>query len=215
MDVSLIAPENKLFPGRKRWTRKECAKLEPLGVLPERYELIDGQVISKMGTNPPHNVTLNRQVKWLVFLFGIDFLRNQQSITLRGQAGKVNEPQPDIAITVGPNETYATRDPAPFELVLLIEVSDTTLRMDKNTQALLYAKVGVREYWVANIAKREIIRHRNPKRTGYAQVVTLGTEERILPEGRPEGSIRVGDLFPARARKTGMKRKQAAFAPVV
>ena len=196
MDVSLIAPENEIFPNRKRWTRKECEKLEPLGILPERYELIDGEIISKMGMNPPHSVTLNRFVKWLALLFGIDFLRNQQSITLRGQSGKVNEPQPDFAVTVGPNETYDTHNPAPSELVPLIEISDTTLRMDKNTKALLYAKVGVREYWVANIARREIIRHRKPKRTGYAEIVTFGAEERILPEDRPEDSIRIGDLFP-------------------
>ena len=196
MSGTLVTPENEIFPDRKRWSRKECEKIEKLGVMPERYELIDGEIISKMAQNPPHNVTLNRFILWFILVFGAEFLRNQQDISISGRNGKYNSPQPDIAVTVGSNDDYETHHPAPSELVLLVEISDTTLRRDKTTKAQLYAQSGVLEYWVANVAKREIIRHRKPKRTGYAEIVTLGPEEMLSPEGRPENSIRVGDLFP-------------------
>ena len=195
MSDTLVASENEIFPDRKWWTRRECEKIEKLGVMPERYELIDGEVISKMAQNPPHNVTLNRFVLWLIVVFGAKFLRNQQDILIPGRNGKYNAPQPDIAVTVGPNDDYETHHPAPSELVLLIEISDSTLLRDKTTKALLYAQSGVREYWVANVAKREIIRHRKPERTGYAEVITLGPEETIAPQDRPDHSIKISDLF--------------------
>ena len=120
-------------------------------------------------------------------------------LPIPGSMSKTNEPLPDIAITVAPLTEYVERNPAPDEIVLLIEVSDTTLRMDKTTKAKLYARAGIREYWVANVAKREIIRHRKPKPMGYAEVVTLCFDESIAPESRPENTIRVGDLFPLTA----------------
>ena len=196
MSDTLVAPENEIFPNRKRWPRRECEKIEKAGVLPERYELIDGAILSKMGHKPLHCVTLNRIFQWLYLAFGGDFLRNQQPITVEGRTELFNDPLPDLVVTTGRNEDYGTRNPAPSELVLLIEISDSTLRMDRTMKALLYAKSGVREYWVANIAKREIIRHRKPKRAGYAEVTTLGADEIISPESRPDDSIRVGDLFP-------------------
>ena len=196
MNGTLVAPENEIFPNRKRWTRKECEKLEKLNILPKRYELIDGEIISKMGAKPTHSGALNLFIRWMLLIFGADFLRNQLPIFISGETGKSNAPQPDIAVTVAPLTEYFTRDPAPADLTLLIEISDTTLRMDRTTKALLYAQAGIREYWIANVAKREILRHRKPKRTGYAEIVTLGADETIAPEGRPENAIRVGDLFP-------------------
>ncbi len=202
MSIPLVALENETFPGRKRWTRKECEHLIKIGVLTGRFELIDGEIVSEMSQNPPHSVTLNRFFRWLVLLFGIDFVRNQEDIAIPGRNARSNGPQPDIAVTTRHNDDYAANHPSPSEIVLLVEIFDSTLSMDKTTKALLYAQSGVREYWVGNIAKREVIRHRRPKRTGYAEIVTLGEDDLISPEARLENSVRVGDLFPLLAEDT-------------
>ena len=196
MSKTLVAPENEIFSDRIRWTRRDCERLEKAGVLPERYELIDGEIISKMGAKPPHSSVITLFARWLMLVFGFDFIRNQMPLPIPGILGKTNEPLPDIAVTVAPFTEYFTRNPTPAEIVLLIEVSDSTLRMDKTAKALLYARAGIREYWIANVAKREIICHRRPKQAGYIDIVTLRFDEMAAPQDRPDDSIRVSDLFP-------------------
>ena len=196
MTDMLIAPENETFPQRKRWTRQECYSLMEKGTLTGRWELIDGEILSKMGQNPPHSYTLNVIANWLVLLFGFPHVRIQSPITIPGRAGKTNEPEPDIAITIDPNSAYADRHPAADDLQLIVEVSDTSLPFDLTTKALLYSRAGVREYWVADILGRQIHCHRKPTSTGYTEVAVFGEVAILTLAAHPEASVRLMDLLP-------------------
>lgn len=200
MTDTLIAPENETFPNRKRWTVQECYRLMESGDLTGRWELIDGEILSKMGQKPPHSATLNLIMQWLMTQLGIGLVRIQQPITLPGAAGETNEPEPDIAVTIQPATTYMDRHPTPADLLLVVEVSDTTLHFDLTTKALLYARAGVSEYWAADIAGRQIRCHRGPASTGYAEIVVYREEERISLLSRPDVAVRCGDLFPHEGR---------------
>jgi Uma2 family endonuclease len=196
MTNTLVAQEHETFPNRKRWTRQQCQRLVETGELVGRYELIDGEILSKTGQNPPHRITLILLVNWLLTLFDSLYVQVQNPIALPGEEGETTEPEPDVAVTVAPTTAYMNSHPAPDDLQLVVEVSDTTLRFDLTTKALLYARVGIREYWVMDIAQRSIHIHRLPTPDGYAQVSIHTAEEMVALAARPEDTVRVSALFP-------------------
>src|SRR5262247_2117502 len=89
-------------PNRKRWTRRECEFLVQNELLIGRYELIDGEVISKMGQKPPHAYVIMRLTTWLVAVFGGDFVRIQLPIDVAEVDNETNEPEPDAAVLSRP-----------------------------------------------------------------------------------------------------------------
>ena len=90
-----------------------------------------------------------------------------------------------------------------------MEVSDTTRRLDLTTKALLYARAGIREYWVMDIAQRSLYIHRLPSPDGYAQVSVHTAEESVSLAARPGDTVRVDTLVSSR-RKRGLSRYCAA-----
>ena len=196
MTSTLIAPENETFPNRRRWTRQQCERLVELGELVGRYELIDGEIISKMGQNPPHRIVIRLLAHWLNAIFGDLFVQTEGPIAIPGEEGETTEPEPDVVVTLEPTTAYRERHPGPDDLRLVVEVSDTTCRFDMTTKALLYARVGVREYWVMDITKRQIRIHRSPTSDGYLDVTTHNADAMVSLADRPETAIYANDLLP-------------------
>ena len=196
MTETLVAPENETFPNRRRWTRDDCERLVKKGELTGRYELIDGEILSKMGQHSPHTIASMLIGQWLVAVFGYLFVRTEKPIIIRGRMGKTNEPEPDIAITYNPSTAYFPQQPGPSDVLLIVEVSDSTLRFDLKTKALLYAHVGVPEYLVLDVTGRKIHRHRLPARGGYRDVAVLCENDSLAILDRTE-TIRVGELLPS------------------
>ena len=195
MADTLIASEKEIFPNRKRWTRHECDFLAANDLLTGRYELIDGEILSKMGQNPPHRLAMMLIAQWLVSVFGFLNVQTEKPIAILGPLGETNAPEPDIAVTIAPTTEYTDRHPSPQELLLIAEVSDTTLRFDLTTKALLYAQAGVQEYWVADVNERRLHCHRAPTSQGYRDITVYGEDDRIALEARPGVEARVGDLL--------------------
>jgi Uma2 family endonuclease len=195
MANTTITPEFQTFPNRRRWTRDECHRLAELGFLDGRYELVDGEILSLMGQNPPHRMTLILIAGWLASVFGFYVVQTQGPIAIIGEEGETNEPEPDIAVTSEPTTAYLTRHPEPQELLLAVEVSDTTLVFDLNTKARLYARHDVQEYWVMDVNGRCLHRHRDPSPQGYTDIVILAAEQTISPMARPDVAVRVHELL--------------------
>lgn len=183
-------------PNRKRWTRSECDVMRETGILTGRYELIDGEVISKMGQKPPHSLTVVRLYAWLTAVFGALFVRTQLPIDADGADPDHNEPEPDVAVTAESNNVYADRHPGPADLLLAVEVSDTTLRYDLIVKGSLYARAGIREYWVVDLTGRQVFVHRGPTGDGYTELTAYHDGESVAPMSRQDDSVRVGDLLP-------------------
>ncbi|HZO89994.1 MAG TPA: Uma2 family endonuclease [Chthonomonadaceae bacterium] len=97
---------------------------------------------------------------------------------------------------VEPTTAYTDRHPCPADLVLVAEVSDTTLRFDLTTKAVLYARAGIREYWVVDIVGRRIDAHRQPATQGYQEILVYEETERLSPLAHPEAAVRVAGLLP-------------------
>jgi Uma2 family endonuclease len=183
-------------PNRVRWTRTQYEAMREIGVLTGRHELIDGEILSKSGQKPLHSVALTLVLQYLVSLFGALHLRIQTTIDVAGADRAYNEPEPDAAVTVHPAGAYSDHHPGPDDLLLVIEVSDTTLRFDRTTKAALYARAGVREYWVLDLGGRALFVHRQPQGAEYAEIIRYGADEEVAPLARPESPVVVAALLP-------------------
>jgi Uma2 family endonuclease len=187
-------------PGRIRWTRSQCETIRAAGILTGRYELIDGEIISKMGQNPPHPHAINLVLRYLARVFGIEMVRVQATIEIGDADPEHNDPEPDLAVTEEPADAYSQRHPGPADLVLVVEVSDTTLRFDRGAKALLYARAGIREYWVLDLGGRALYVHRNPTPEGYAEISRYTADEQVAAGSPPEALTLVASLLPPPAR---------------
>lgn len=182
-------------PHRKRWTRKECDFLAQNGILTDRYELINGDIVEKMSQNPPHMITVMLFTAWLMRVFGMDHVFCQGTLDVDMPDAQTNAPESDVMALNQSVTAFSSHLPLPADIVLLVEVSDSTLRFDLQGKALLYARAGVEDYWVADVIGRRIITHRNPTTTGYTEVVEYSAEMQLAPIARPEALARVSDLL--------------------
>ncbi|MES2462947.1 MAG: Uma2 family endonuclease [Armatimonadota bacterium] len=184
------------FAGRKRWTRDDCDFLERLGLLPNRYELIDGEILEKVGQNRPHAIAVTLIIKWLISLFGGDFVQCQIPVEVADPDRPNYQPEPDASVTAQPASAYPSEPPGPDDLRLVVEVSDTTLRDDLTIKANLYARAGVPDYWVLDVTGRQLFVHRNPTDGIYGLVERYSDSESVATEASPENATTVANLLP-------------------
>jgi|SRR5579871_968372 len=196
MSNTLLASEPEMFPNRYRLPVEAYYRLMELGYLEGRFEILDGEVISKMGQNPPHSSTLTRLIRILVVLFGAEYLRIQSPIALPGVDGIYNEPEPDAAITRESENAYNGRHPGPEDLLFVVEISDTTLRTDLIVKARLYARAGIAEYWVLDLNARQLHIHREPANGEYTSITVHAETETVAFTSRPASPISLADLLP-------------------
>lgn len=147
-ESELMAP----FPVRK-FSKQEYQLLGELGVLSveDRVELLEGWIVPKMNHNPPHDLALMLvEEKIRRCLLSNMLLRIQMPISTFD-----SEPEPDLAIVLGPIRRYAQHHPRPENTLLVIEIADTSLARDRQ-KCRLYARGNVKEYWIVNLADRQI-----------------------------------------------------------
>lgn len=187
-----LLPEDAA-PQPKRWTVDEFVRLSAEGSLGEgRYELIEGQIVSKMGQNGPHIFSMIRCTEALRMIFGRDFTFVQQS-TLR--LSDADAPEPDIAVFRG-NPAALTDAPNASDAVLLVEVADTRLDTAQGPKVALYARHGIPEYWVVDLRSRTLTTRTGPRPDGTWTVTRVYEEgESARPQGQTE-EIPVADLLP-------------------
>jgi Uma2 family endonuclease len=143
-----------------------------------RVELLDGEVVWMSPINDPHAACVRR----LTQLFGrryaaadLALISVQNPIRIE----RYDEPQPDVTLLRPRPDFYAASTPTPADILLLVEVSDTTLRADLGRKARIYASGGVLEYWVVDLNNRVLYVHRSPARGTYAERQILAPGERV------------------------------------
>jgi len=185
-----------LDPPRKHWTRAECAALESTGALNhESLELIEGELITRMGKKRPHVNALTFLMAWLVRVFGEAYVNAEAPIDVAPEDNPTNEAEPDIIVLTRPSWEFEHSNPRPADLRLIVEVSDTTLGFDLTAKANLYARAGVVEYWVLDVSARRLVVHREPVQGRYTQIGVYGDHERIAPLAAAHAEFRAADAF--------------------
>ena len=194
MPSTLIAPpaEFAAVP-RKKWTREECAQLGAILDL-HQYELIDGELIKKMGKNHPHIRTLILLMEWLRSVFPNRTVVQEIPIDVRPEDNPSSEPEPDVVVLTGSVLDLIPR-PKANQVRLLVEVSHATLSFDLNQKAALYARAEIAEYWVLDVANRRLIVHRRSQDGVYQEVAAYAESESVAPLAAPESVVVVGALF--------------------
>ena len=186
--------------GTRRWTRLEYDRLVEAEILgPEdRIELLGGQMIVKEPQYSPHATAIQLVQRTLDRAFGPGWsVRAQLPIAL----AEDSEPEPDVCVVRGDPRDY--RDAHPERPMLIVEVSLSRLGFDREHKGSLYARAGITDYWIVNLADRRVEIYREPVPDGaasfgwrYGRSLALGADERISPLAAPAAGVAVADLLP-------------------
>ncbi|WP_394793515.1 Uma2 family endonuclease [Armatimonas sp.] len=193
--METLTRERPNTPHRILWTRTRCAALEAAGVLTHRYELIEGDILDKMGQKLPHRTAVTFTLAWALEVFGRDYIQNQAEIDVSPEDNPTSEPQPDVTVlrvALG----QLTDNPTPSQVALLVEVSDSTLAFDLGAKARLYARASIEEYWVLDVSGRQLYIHRAPQNGTYTDVTVQSPSASVSPLTAPSSSVLVGQLLP-------------------
>jgi Uma2 family endonuclease len=163
----------------------------------DRVELLEGWVVEKMPHKPPHDGTVGRINRRLMRLLPDEWLvRVQSAITLR-----ISEPEPDLAVVRGPEDTYFERHPHPQDIALLIEVADSSLLDDRRGKGPVYARARIGVYWIVNIKDSRIEVYTEPiagksPRYRRQQDFARGLSVPLILADKEFTQIAVDDLLP-------------------
>ena len=103
-----------------------------------------------------------------------------------------HRPEPDLAVVPGRPRDYSAH---PNSAALVVEVSDSLLSFDMNQKRLLYARAGIRDYWVVDVNSRRLLVYRNPQAGDYGTPRQLGESDTVSPLAAPTANVLVADLF--------------------
>ena len=184
-------------PRTRRWSREEYYRMADLGWFGEqRVELIEGEIIEMPPQNNMHSVAIEMVERALEAAFGSKaWVRTQLPLNVPDGSA----PEPDLAVVWGNPRDFQDH---PQSALLVVEISDWTLRYDRTRKGPLYAQSGIAEYWIVNLIDRKLEVHRNPqveaggKSSRYTDVQPLLPSESISPLSMPAAVIQVADLFP-------------------
>lgn len=177
----------------KRWTREAYERLAELGFFSpgERVELVDGIIyrVSPRMSWQSSTIRAAQEALQRVFLDGFD-LRVQMPLALDGQS----QPEPDLAVVSGHWRDY--RNAHPTTAALIVEVSESSLGLDRETKRVLYAEAGIPEYWILDTKGKQLEVFRDPREGDYHSRTVLNPGDTIAPLAAPGASIPVTDLLP-------------------
>ncbi len=158
----------------------------------DRVELIDGEIVDMPPIGPEHAGS----VRDLDELFASRFNDVAQvSVQSPIRLDPYNEPQPDLALLRRRPDSYRSGHPRPGDVVLLIEVADSTLATDRAVKMPLYAGFGIAETWIVDLRHDVVLIHREPSPGGYRVTRTAQRGEQVAPIAFPDREIAVDDLL--------------------
>ena len=175
--------------------RDEYYNLAEQGILgpEERTELIYGRIITHMSPmSRPHSLSIAITADALEAAFG-NTAAVEDQLAIHLESGL--EPQPDVVVLRGSSRDYP-EIPRPADVLLLVEVSYSTLHYDRNTKSGMYAENGIPEYWIINLRRRKLEVYRQPDAGEYLDLQWYSDTEAVAPLAAPNALVRVADLLP-------------------
>ena len=179
---------------KRLFTVEEYHRMAQAKILGEddRVELIEGEIVEMTPIGSRHAAIVGR----LTHLFSEQVGRKaivwvQNPIRL----GEHSEPQPDISLLKPKDDFYASAHPGPEDVLLLVEVSETSAEYDREVKLPLYARFGIPEVWLVDLEGKAIEVYRDPSSEGYREVQTPGYDAILSPDFLPELKIPVREIL--------------------
>ncbi|MBC7779242.1 MAG: Uma2 family endonuclease [Proteobacteria bacterium] len=181
-------------PTRFKLTIEQYYKMGEAGVFPPeaRVELIFGEIYQMPPIGGPHSGTVIRLTQVFSLRLGT---RVQVSVQGPVSLPMDSEPQPDLMLLRPRPDFYTTRHAQADDVLLVVEVADTSLAFDRGIKAKLYAERSIVEYWIVDVKARQIEVHRAPTDSGYASISVLTDEATIAPLALGECVFTLGELL--------------------
>lgn len=178
---------------KKLFNVDEYYRMAEIGVIPDRRtELINGEVIEMSPMGARHASAVGRITEFMVpLLKGKAHLRPQLPLRLNDY----NEPQPDLCFVRPRRDYYGSKHPGSADTLLAIEVSDSSLRYDRDVKSEVYAASRVPEFWVVDLPGDVLLIFRDPSRGAYKTSLTVKRGESVAALAFPEIEISVADLL--------------------
>lgn len=181
-------------PALHRFSAEDYHRLAETGILaPDaRVELIEGEIHDMSPIGPLHSgvtirlnrfFTLHAKGRWTVCI--------QDAVRLNNYS----EPEPDVLILKPAPDDYVSHHPAPDDVLLLIEVADSSLEFDRDKKLPVYARAGIGEVWIINLQESSIEVYREPHFTGYEKKTVLHAGDQACPLAFPDVAIDIAELL--------------------
>ncbi len=179
---------------RRRFTVEDYHRMGQAGILSEddRVELIEGEIVVMTPIGSPHAGKLNR-------LLGLSSPRvaGRAIMTVHNPILLLpdSEPQPDLAILRLRTDYYERSHPRPEDILLLIEVSDPSLDYDRTVKVPLYARAGIQEVWIVDLAGECVEVYQLPAAEDYQRVHRFTRGQSLVPQAFPDLRLSVDEIF--------------------
>ncbi len=175
---------------RRRFTVDEYYRMAEAGILTEddRVELLEGEVLQMPPIGSHHAGCVGRLTHILTSHLG-----NRAIVWVQNpvRLDAYNEPQPDATLLRTRDDFYTTGYPGPGDVLLIVEVAETTAAYDRSLKVPLYARFGIREVWLVDLNTETVEVYRGPSSGGYQDVRRLGRGETLSPTAFPDVAIPV------------------------
>ena len=179
---------------RHLFTVDDFAHMGEAGILAEddRVELIDGEIREMTPIGPSHAGIVDRLAEMLINrLTGKANVRIQHPIRL----GSYTEPQPDLVVARRRKSFYADRHPEPGDVLVVVEVADSSLRYDRAEKVPRYGRAGIPETWLVDVEAGTVTVYTDPGPAGYARQQVQRRGERMVASSVPDLALAVDDIF--------------------
>ncbi len=155
------------------------------GILPENehIELIEGEIIEMAALGRRHASRVNLLAESLT-----EQSRRRYIVSVQNpiQLDDLSEPEPDIALLTRRDDFYRHQLPHPADVLLVIEVADSSLEYDRRTKLPLYARAAIREFWLVNLIEERIEIYTEPANGAYTKVAYIKRGEQLISVTIPD-----------------------------
>ena len=179
---------------RRKLSIEQFQRMGEAGILreDERVELIRGELIEMAPIGSRHMGLVTRLMRMLVHAVANDaVVSTQNPVVLPPDT----EPQPDITVLKPRADDYQESLPTATDVLLMIEVADTSLRYDRDVKLPIYAEYGIPELWLFDVQARAVSIYRDPAVQGYQRQLTPGKNEKISPARLPHVQIDLAEVW--------------------
>lgn len=179
---------------RRRFDVDEYHRMIDAGVLTtdDRVELIDGEIVQMTPIGSRHAGCVDSFNRALVLALGDSaWVRIQNPVTIAPHS----EPEPDVVVARSRAAGYSGSHPGPEDVLLLIEIADSSLPFDRTTKLPLYAGAGIPEVWLVDLVEDAVEVHREPQDAGYTRCTRV-TEGSLTPANLPKLELPVATILP-------------------